>query len=293
MDLPKDFYKLVEQKGFLQYILYGDTDSIFLTLPVDNAESIPTDKRWKIAEHSAEEINKLIVEYVTGTLLPRCNISPEHNKTFFKTELLIDAAMFMEVKKNYSYLLSCKEGVILDPPKVSHTGIPVIKSDAAKLTQDMLGQMIKDVMLNSQIKRVDRSKSLVELVSMYRQKFEEDCNNYQFDYMGFPAKWSKKEIFIHAMKLYNFIMNEEIFNLGSSGKFIHCTFRNVSLLHPDFKAMKSPGIVVPYEYNVEQIKQLFERHQILVNRKTHWEKLFNTSCQRVVDLAKKEAKNIL
>lgn len=293
MELPENFYKLVEQKGFLQYILYGDTDSIFLTLPIENAESIPTNERWNIAEHSAEEINKLIVGYTTGTLLPRCNIDPVHNKTFFKTELLIDAAMFMEVKKNYSYLLSCKEGVILDPPKVSHTGIPVIKSDAAKLTQEMLGSMIKNVMLNSEIKRIDRAKAIVQLVTEFKQKFDEDCDNYRFDYMGFPAKWSKKEIFIHAMKLYNFIMNEEIFNLGSSGKFIHCIFRNTSLLHSDFKDMKSPGIVVPYEYNVDQIRQLFERYQILVNRKTHWDKLFNTSCQRVVDLAKKEAKSIL
>ncbi|MDX1699694.1 MAG: DNA polymerase domain-containing protein, partial [Melioribacteraceae bacterium] len=217
MELPENFYKLVEQKGFLKYILYGDTDSIFLTLPVDNAENIPTAERWRIAEHSAEEINKLIVGYTTGTLLPRCNISPEHNKTFFKTELLIDAAMFMEVKKNYSYLLSCKEGVILDPPKISHTGIPVIKSDAAKLTQEMLGSMIKNVMLNSEIKRIDRAKAIVQLVTQFKKRFDEDCDSYQFDYMGFPAKWSKKEIFIHAMKLYNFIMNEEIFNLGSSG----------------------------------------------------------------------------
>jgi hypothetical protein len=293
MELPQNFYKLVEQKGFLEFILYGDTDSIFLTLPVKNAASIPVAERWKIAEHSAKEINKLIVGYTTGTLLPRCNIDPARNQTFFKTELLIDAAMFMEVKKNYSYLLSCKEGKVIDPPKPSHTGIPVIKSDAASLTQDMLGSMIVDVMLNSEIKRIDRAKAIVELVSKFKKTFEDNCDKYEFDYLGFPAKWSKKEIFIQGMKLYNFIMNEEVFNLGSSGKFVHCVFRNASLLHSDFKAMKSPGIVVPYEYNIEQIKQLFERYQIEINRKTHWSKLFNTSCQRVVDLAKKEAKSIL
>ena len=293
MELPKNFYKLVEQPGFLQHILYGDTDSIFLTLPIKNAADIPVEDRWKIAEKSAEEINKLIIEYTTKILLPRCNIDPTRNQTFFKTELLIDSAMFLDVKKNYSYLLSCKEGKVIDPPKPSHTGIPVIKSDAATLTQDMLGSMIVDVMLNSEIKRIDRARAIVELVTKFKQKFDEDCDNYEFNYIGFPAKWSKKEIFIHAMKLYNFMMNEEIFNLGSSGKFIHCVFRNTSLLHPDFKAMKSPGVVVPYEYNTAKITQLFEQYQIVVNRKTHWEKLFNTSCQRVVDLAKSEAKSIL
>ena len=153
MELPDNFYKLVEQKGFLKNILYGDTDSIFISIPFQNADALSVEDRWKLAEHNAGKINELIIEYVTKTLLPRGNINPKFNRTFFKTEMLIDNALFLDVKKNYAYKLSCKEGVVLDPPKVKYTGIQVVKSDAAKLTQNLLKDMIENVMLNEKIKR--------------------------------------------------------------------------------------------------------------------------------------------
>lgn len=291
MELPENFYKLVEQPGFLKNILYGDTDSIFLTIPHEDAESLSVEDRWKIAEMNAEEINKLIIEYVTGTLLPRCNIDPKHNQTFFKTELLIDAAMFLDVKKNYAYKLSCKEGVVIDPPKVKYTGIQVIKSDAAKLTQKLLASMIEDVMLNTDIKKPDRIKAHSEIVNNFQRQFVNDVNNYHFANIGFPGKWSKRDMFIHGMQIYNFIMQEEIFNIGSAGKFMYCQFHNPVLLkNATIGAMKSPGICVPYEYDAQVLKQKMEQFQIAVDQKLHWSKIFTTSCQRVIDLAKKEVK---
>jgi truncated hemoglobin YjbI len=292
MELPENFYKLVEQPGFLKSILYGDTDSIFISIPIQNADSLSVEKRWGIAENSAKEINDLIIEYVTGSLLPRCNIQSSQNKTFFKTELLIDAAMFLDVKKNYAYKLSCKEGKIIDPPKIRYTGIQVVKSDAAKLTQNLLKAMIEKVMLNENIKRIDRQKEIAQIVQSFHNDFVESVINYKFHDIGFPGKWAKKDMFIKGMILYNYIMQEEIFNMGSSGKFLHCGFNDQSIIRKaGIDDMKSYGICVPYDYDVAKVKDRMEQFQIYVDQKLHWSKLFTTTCNRVVDLAKSEAKS--
>jgi hypothetical protein len=291
MELPENFYRLVEKPGYLKNILYGDTDSIFLSVPMKDANNLPTEARWKLAEHSSNQINKLIIEFVTQTLLPRCNINPQHNRTFFKTEMLIDSAMFLDVKKNYAYTLSCKEGVVLNPPKTEYTGIQVVKSDAAKMTQELLRSMIENVMLNTEIKRSDRQKELMMIVQKFHNQFIEDVKDYKFQDIGLPGKWSKKEIFINGMKIYNFLINEEVFNLGSSAKFLYCNFNDHNIIKRAVGEMKSPGICVPYEYNTEVIKDKMEQAQIFVDQKLQWEKLFTTTCHRVIDLAKSEAKS--
>lgn len=292
MELPENFYKLVEQPGYLKNILYGDTDSIFISIPIQDADSFPVNKRWEIAENSADKINDLIVEYVTESLLPRCNIQSTHNKTFFKTELLIDAAMFLDVKKNYAYKLSCKEGKIIEPPKTEYTGIQVIKSDAAKLTQNLLIDMIEKVMLNENIKRIDRQKEIAQIVQLFHNIFVDSVINYKFHDIGFPGKWAKKDIFIKGMMLYNYVMQEEVFNLGSSGKFLYCGFNDESIVRKaGIEDMKSYGICVPYEYDIAKVKDRMEQFQIYVDQKLHWSKLFTTTCNRVVDLAKSEAKS--
>lgn len=281
------------QNFFANGVLVHNTDSIFLSIPMKDAKNLPIEKRWEIAEKSAEEINKLIVDFVVGTLLPRCNIQGIHNQTFFKTELLIDSAMFLDVKKNYAYKLSCKEGVVIDPPKVKYTGIQVIKSDAAKLTQNLLKDMIEKVMLNENIKRTDRQKEIVQIVQAFHNKFVEDVTNYQFSDIGFPGKWSKKDLFIKGMMIYNFIMQEEVFNLGSSGKFLYCGFNDQSIVRKaGMDEMKSFGICVPYEYDISKVRERMEQNQIYVDQKLHWSKLFTTTCTRVVELAKAEAKNL-
>jgi hypothetical protein len=282
------------QNFFANGILVHNTDSIFLTLPVRNANQLSVEDRWKIAESNAEEINKAIVEYVTKTLLPRCNILPDHNQTFFKTEMLIDSAMFLDVKKNYAYLLSCKEGVVINPPKTKYTGIQVIKSDAAKLTQDLLRRMIEDVMLNTKIDRKDRIKALGLIVDEFRTKFSNDVNNYEFQDIGFPGKWAKKDMFINGMKIYNCITNEEVFNMGSSAKFIYCKFNDSTLLkRAGAEDMKTPGICVPYSYDANKLSQQMIQNNIFVDLKNQWDKLFTTSCHRVVELAKSESKTML
>jgi len=278
--LERDFYKKVETPGYLERVLYSDTDSIFIKIPEKNIEDKTADELWKKAEHTADKINDLIIDYNKTTLLPRCNISPDNNHTFFKTELLMSAILFLDVKKNYSYKLLVKEGVVLDPPKISYTGIQVVKSDTAKFTQKLLKNIIEDIMLNEKIKNEDKPIKISQIVDKYHEKFKQDINNFEFQDIGIPGKWAKNKQIINGMKIYNKIMNETIFSPASAARFIYCKF---GINYGD----GINGVCIPYDYDKNLIKEQFQAHKIIIDENKQWNTLITTTCKRVFDLAKK------
>ena len=278
--LEKDFYTKVEQPGYLKRVLYSDTDSIFIKIPEEDIEDKSAEELWENAEQAADAINDLIIDYNKNTLLPRCNIDPENNYTFFKTELLMSAMLFLDVKKNYAYKLLVKEGVVLDPPKISYTGIQVVKSDTAKFTQNLLKSVIEGVMLNEKINNEEKTNHIGEKVDEFNKQFKNDIHDFKFEEIGIPGKWSKNKQMINGMQLYNQIMNEDIFSMGSAGKFLYCKFGNN--YGPNVN-----GICVPYEYDKEMLKEKFQAHKIVVDEDKQWNTLITTTCKRVFDLAKK------
>ena len=226
-----------------------------------------------------------MLEYITQHLLPRCNINPERNETYFKTELVFDSAMFLDVKKQYAYKLLIKEGNPLEKPKVKYTGIQVVKSDAAKITQQMLEEMIEKIALNSEIPRHQKIEVLGNTVSTFKNKFHEAVSTYNFEEIGLPGKWGGRDMFVNGMKLFNFIMNREIFSVAAAGRFVYCSFQNPpSLKGIDLKNTK--GICVPYTYSIEEVAVKMQQFGIIVDVATQWDKLFTTTCHRVVQLIK-------
>ena len=283
--LPKDFYEKVEIPGALKRVLYSDTDSIYITIPTkESILDLSQDQKWQIVLETAKRINDAIIKYLKEYYLPKANINPEHNMTDFKSEILANSMFFTGVKKSYALEVECKEGVFLDPPKVKYTGIQIVKSDASKYTQEMLKDMIAGVMLNIKIK--DKEKALIQVVNEYEKKFRIDCQNFDFQDLGLPGKWGKKDLHINGMKLYNFLFNEEIFNMGSSGKFIYCKFKNKHKFKDKLDIEKTNGINVPYEYDKEKLKEYMSRYSIEVDIKTHWSKIFSKTCERVIHACK-------
>ncbi len=283
--LPNDFYEDVEIPGALKRVLYSDTDSIYITIPTkEDRTKMSTEDKWQIVLKTADKINNAIIKYMQDYYLPKSNINGEHNMTDFKSELLASSIMFTGVKKNYAYTMECVEGVKLDVPKVKYTGIQVIKSDTSKLTQGMLRDMIENVILNIAV--TEKSKALVEIVNIWDKKFKEDIADFDFNIIGIPGKWGKKIQFINGMKLYNFLVNDEVFNSGSSGKFIYCRFTNKHKFKDILDIEKTNGICVPYSYDVELLKLKLKEYSIELDSKTQWSKMFSTTCQRVCDICK-------
>jgi hypothetical protein len=268
------------QMFFANNILVHNTDSIIFKIPTKNTEQLELSELWDRAEITAENINKLIIDYTKNILLPRSNINPERNQTFFKTELLMESILLLDVKKKYAYKLLIKEGKILNPPKISYTGIEVIKSNGIKITQEMLKKIIEDIALEVKLNLTEKKENTVKTIEIFYNNFIEAVNSFNFEYIGIPGKWSKDKQIINGMKLYNHIMNEHIFEQSSSGRFLYIKSVNIG----EFK--NSVGICIPYSFNIDILKEKFKIFNIEIDMKTQWSKIFNTTCERVIKIIK-------
>lgn len=283
--LPKNFYDGVEIPGALKHILYGDTDSLFIAIPAQDSENMTTETKLKIADKVSEDINSAVTKYLNEYFLPKSNISIDQNATYFKSEMLMSAIMFLDVKKNYAYKLEAKKGKILDTPQIEYTGIQVVRSNAAKLTQDMLKEIIENVILNDQLNSKDRLQKASDIVTRFHDQFLNDINNLDLENISIPGKWSKQDMFINGMSLYNFIMKKEIFSMGSAGNFIYCIFRNPKLFQgSNLDMTKVKGIVVPQKYDKLLLDKKISEFQIKIDSETQWNTLYSTTVGRIIDL---------
>jgi len=285
--LPKNFYDDVEKPGALKHILYGDTDSLFISIPAKNSENLTTKEKLIIADKVSEDINSVIIKYLNEYFLPKSNISTDQNSTYFKSEMLMNSIAFLDVKKNYAYKLEAKKGKILEIPEVEYTGIQIVRSNAAKMTQDLLRDLIENIILNDTLNNKERLPKASEIVNNFHSTFLENINNLDLQNISIPGKWSKQDMFINGMKLYNFIIGKEIFSLGSAGNFIYCTFKNIKLFQKSNLDMsKIKGIVLPAIYDKNLINSKFSEYQINIDKETQWSTLFSTTLERVINLIK-------
>jgi len=289
MDLSKDFYKNVEQKNYLKYVLYSDTDSIYISVP-ENIKQYTPEKKIELAKRVSEDINSNIINYLKNTYFKRANINPDKNYTFFKTEVIIDSIMFIpDVKKQYAYKVLVEDNKVFDSPEIRYKGLQIVKIDVIKLSQKLLKEMIENIILNNNINKKEKLNCLIELVNNIRNEFLESCNTFDIDNIGIPSKWNKDETIVNAMKIYNFIIGRNIFAPASSGKFVYCKFKNVSkFASVDVEQRLIKAVCFPQNFPQDIIKQKFEEFQITIDRDEQWKRIYTTTCQRLVDLVKKE-----
>lgn len=286
--LPKNYYDDVEKPGMLKHILYGDTDSIYIAIPAQNSEKMTVQEKLKVTDKVAEDINSAIIKYLNEYFLPKSNVSAEQNTTYFKSEMLMSSIAFLDVKKNYAYKIEAKKGKILDTPEVEYTGIQVVRSNAAKLTQDLLRELIENVVLNEKLESKARLSKVTEIVNNFFNMFNEAIDNLDLVDISIPGKWAKADLIINGMSLYNFIMKREIFSLGSAGNFIYCNFRNKKLFqHSGLDMDKVKGIVIPRVYDKLSLDKKLNEYQIQIDKNTQWDTLYSTTVNRVVELVKK------
>lgn len=275
------------QVFFANGFLVHNTDSIFIVIPEKNLDEKSLEEQWNLAEKHAKNINDLIIDFTKNTILKRCNILPDHNRTFFKTELLMESIMFLDVKKNYAYKLLVKEGKILEKPKIDYTGIQVIKSDTAKITQNLLVKLIEEIILDMNIPNNEKSSRCIKIVEEFHEKFLKEIKELNFTKIGVPGKWSKNDFTINAMKIYNFITNSSNFGPGSSGLFIYTKFHTPSKLKgiENINLKKINGICVPYNYDENMLQQKLNEFGISIDIESQWNKLYTTTCDRIIKLA--------
>jgi len=267
--------------------LVHNTDSLFIAIPAHDADKLTTKEKLVIADKASEDINTAVTKYLNEYFLPKSNISIDQNSTYFKSEMLMSAIMFLDVKKNYAYKLEAKKGKILDKAEISYTGIQVVRSNAAKLTQDMLREIIEGVVLNEEMTNKERLPKVSEIVNKFHETFLDNINNLDLAEISIPGKWAKADQFINGMTMYNYIMKKEIFSMGSAGNFIYCIFRNPKLFQsPNLDMTKVKGIVIPQVYDKLLLDKKLNEYQIQIDKNTQWDILYSTTVGRIVELVK-------
>ena len=264
-------------------ILVHNTDSLYINIP-QQYDTI--EESIKSTEEIADQINDLIKVYYNGFLLPKTGVDSKYNETFFKTELTAESIMFLETKKNYAYNMTSKEGKVFNPPKTKYVGIPVIKSDTVPFTKDLLIELVENVALN---KEADRFNDITKLAKIFHEKLTKCVNEFDFEYISAPGKWSDKNYAsepssITGMKLYNTIVDKDVFRSGSFGIYFPIEFKNENefaklidtvrytsqnyLNHTAVSKVKY--ITLPYNYDKEDLKLLFDKYGIIANINSLW-----------------------
>ena len=288
MDLPKNFYKQVEEIGYLNHVLYSDTDSVYIVVPT-NIKDLAASQKLELANKVGPDINNRIQQYLADTYFKRANITQQYNMTHFKTEVIMDSIMFIpNVKKQYAYKMIVKDGFILDKPKVDYKGIQVVRIDATKLGQSLLRNMIENIILNSDIKKEDKKDHISRAVHEAHETLITKCKEFNFDDITISAKWGKDQSIINSMKIYNYISNTNTFLPASSGKFIYCNFGDIAKFKKiGLEEKHIKAVSIPYSYNPETVEAFFKQYSITIDIPAQWDRVYTTTCQRIVDLVKK------
>jgi len=291
MDLQKDYYRNVEEVGFLKHVLYSDTDSIYIVIPA-NSKDLAVKKKIELAQKVSEDINKDIQNYVVDKIFKRANIEPEHNMIDFKTEVIMDSIMFIpKIKKQYAFKMVAEDGKIFDKPIVDYKGIQIVRSDATNIGKRLLRNSIENVVLNIEIKKKDKINHILKIVNDTYEEFLKLCEEFKFEDVTVSTKWGKDKTTINSMLIYNFISNSNFFLPASAGRFLYCKFGNIPKLRASgVDTKKINAVSIPYTYSPEELKAKFQEYSITVNLEKQWGRIFTTTVQRIVNLVKEESK---
>ncbi len=285
-------------------IICKNTDSLFVHIP--SIDSTKIEESIEKSSEVAENINNIIKNYLDTTLLPKLHVPSQHNFTEFKTEFTCNSIMFLDIKKNYAYRMTSKEGKICKPGEdVQYTGIPVVKTNTSEFSRELLTDLIQKIVL---CPNLDKSTIMNNLNILAKEKYSnlnEQIKIGNFRYFATPVKWGDSEYTkdpsnVVGMRLYNTITQSEIFKPLSSGLQIPINIKNstkVKELVSDNKFKINIRhlsilnyICLPYNYDSQEVFKLFNEYNIEIINNL-WEKLLDASViKKIIELVKDYAK---
>lgn len=294
MKIDPEFFSKVEKET--QYIIYGDTDSLYIQIPekINNVE-----EAIKRANEISKQINNIIEKFMNEFYLPRSGIDKKYNYTDFKTEIVSDAIILLDIKKNYAYRILAKENVPYNPPKIKYTGIPVIRTDYSEFTKDMIKYLVGEIALAD-----DKDKTaVVEFLKECRDKLDKCIKEGDFNYIGVPTKWGIKEYKkdttqIVSMKLYNTLIGREYFRPAVSGKRVPIIIKDPAKVLEKLHAYKDKGkyflsntdisklnfLCFPLGISSNQSLSILDENKIEVDANELWNIVFSKVCERIVEV---------
>ena len=229
--------------------IYSDTDSVYTTfgtffeaMTKDSQARYNTDNKKLefILKYSKEFQDKLNTKWCEDIYNPRHG----HNIHEFELETVSKAGIYLK-KKKYLKGLVFNKGKYLDHPKVSGTGIELIKSTTPKLCRKILKDLMEGLMFDYEEKNKEAYMiAFNQRLAAYRKEFYnapiedisqsigvgdykkyviDDEDNFElgkqcpvsvqavarFNYMAHKHKEDNKKIYSGKIKYYNIYINEK------------------------------------------------------------------------------------
>lgn len=295
-----DFVVPETSNFFANGILVHNTDSLYTS--IKNIEYKDYNEALQITDKIASEINNIIANLLNELILPKMGVDAKYNKTNFKTESVISHMLFLNIKKNYAYKEIAAKGHAYEKAKIKYTGIPIVRSDYSKYAQDFIRSLIENIALSDELNKMELLQTLVQ--ERYNQ-IEDSINNFNLLYVGTPGRWKvakyKTETFIlTGMRLYNTLLNSEVFRPGLNGYSLPIILNNPNLFLEGIEKYRHLNeyflqdteinninyIVVPSNYEPKILKAKLEEFKITIDPEVLWRKNFSKIAHYIVDVIK-------
>lgn len=213
----------------LKYVIYGDTDSLFINLTdYFGLKKIPLDLQDPVNFQKIQDEIKLIQDHINNVALSNYikahNIPKEKSMLFIKNEFLFDKYYALNAKKKYAMHVIAQEGKNVNFMDIK--GLDIKRSDISEYTRTVLKEILKMVFDLEPIHKIEdfvnrkreEAKMLIlrgDPVVAKSVNFSKDAS----DYKNLPQH-------IKAMKCWNLIVKDD-FKHGEKGRIF--TIRGIDL----------------------------------------------------------------
>ena len=200
LEVDDDTHTFIANDILVHNSVYTTYGAFFDCWTPESAKSIETDRQ------KTEWILKFNVEFLDKQNNQWCNeiYNPRHGNNIheFELETISKAGIYLK-KKKYLKGLVFNKGKFLDTPKVSGTGIELIKSTTPKLCRKIL----KDLMESLMFEYEEKNKTI------YLMQFNEKLLKYRKEFYNAPIEDISQSVGVGNYKKY-VIDDEDNFMLG-------------------------------------------------------------------------------
>lgn len=200
LEVDDDTHTFIGNDILVHNSVYTTYGTFFDCWTPEAAKSIETDRQkteW-ILKFNVEFLDKQNNQWCDEIYNPRHG----HNIHEFELETISKAGIYLK-KKKYLKGLVFNKGKFLDSPKVSGTGIELIKSTTPKLCRKIL----KDLMESLMFEYEEKNKSV------YLMQFNEKLSAYKREFYNAPVEDISQSVGVGNYKKY-VIDDEDNFMLG-------------------------------------------------------------------------------
>lgn len=253
--------KLVDYEP--QYVIAGDTDSVYLDISGVFAENADLDEVCVFADNLGNEVNNEFfppyLQQLFNVPHDRCNIIET------KREAVSDISLFL-AKKNYIMRVLDIEGI--RKTKMKYVGVAIRKSDVPIMVQDFLSALVDLIFINVSY------KELVEFIDEFKHQFmQADIHSIAVpttirNITKSEDKYIDTESFAgidyrgKASLIYNSLCGVDDRLIRSGYKI-----KIANVKHPDFKKIAFPSDIETYPAFLEHMEIDYHQHWLWVKKK--------------------------